>query len=157
MLRAIAYSIVRNKEDADDVMQTVMMRLIEKKDRLDTIASPMAFLRTCVRNEAVSLWRHHQIAAVPVGDELDSHASPSHDPDIERVENLIYIKAYIKKQPKEVQDAFISYVLDGCKIVDLAKELGMPAHKLERIFSKIKIEIRRKPGVRLTTIIIVIC
>ena len=138
-------------------MQTVMMKLIEKKDRLDTIVSPMAFLRACVRNEAVSLWRHHQIAAVPVGDELDSHASPSHDPDIERVENLIYIKAYIKRQPKEVQDAFISYVLDGCKIVDLAKELGMPAYKLERIFSKIKIEIRRKPGVRLTTIIIVIC
>lgn len=156
-LRAIAYNIVKNKDDADDIMQSVMIKLVEKQNDLHLITSPRAFLRRCIRNEAVSLWRHKKIAAVPVGDDIIAIVPSHDDPNLERVENLAYIKIYLKKQPEEIQEAFISYVLDGYKIVDLARELGMPPERLERIFRKIRIEMCKKPGVRLTTFIIVIC
>lgn len=157
LLRAIAYNIVKNKHDADDIMQTVMMKLIEKQDILDQIVSPHAFLRRCIRNEAVSLYRHKQIAAIPVGDDIVSISPSYDDPAFDRVEGLAYIKIYVKKHPEEIQEAFVSYVLDGYKIVDLAKELDMSPEKLERIFRKIRIDICRKPGVRSTMYIIVIC
>lgn len=156
-LRAIAYNILKNKDDADDIMQSVMIKLVEKQNDLHRVTSPRAFLRRCIRNEAVSLWRHKKIAAVPVGDDIISIVPTHDDPDLERVENLAYIKIYIKKQPEEIQEAFISYVLDGYKIVDLAQELGMPPQRLERIFRRVRVEMCKKPGVRLTTFIIVIC
>lgn len=157
MLRAIAYNIVRDKNDADDVMQSVMMKLVEKQNSLEQITSPHAFLRRCIRNEAVSLWRHKNIIAVPVGDDIIPLMSSYKDPNLEHVDNLAYIKVYVKKYPEEIQEAFISYVIDGYKIIDLARELNMSPEKLERIFRKIKIEIRKKPGARFTTIIFVIC
>lgn len=154
-LRAIAYNIVRNRDDADDVMQSVMIKLVEKREELDHVASPQGFLRRCIRNEAVSLLRHRQLAALPIGGDAVSDMSPQSDANLERIENLAYIKTYIKKQPEEIQEAFISYVLDGYKIVDLAEELGMPPKRLERRFRRIIADIRRAPGVRFTVFFII--
>lgn len=157
MLRSVAYGIVHNRDDADDIMQSVMLKLVEKPEAWNNVAVPIAFLRRCVRNEAISLWRHKKIAAIPTGDDIHDQLPLYTEAEYERIENLIYIKAYMKDQPQQIQDAFIAYVIDGYKIVDLAKELNMDSKALERTFRNIKVKIVRKRGVLFTGIIIVIC
>ena len=156
-LRAVAYSIVCNGEDADDVMQTVMLRLVERPKLLKDINAPKAFLKTCIRNEAITLWRKKRIVAVPIGEDIEDVMPSYQDTGYDRQEGLLYIKAYIKKLPPEIQEAFIAHVLDGHKIVDLAKQLGMKPDALERKFRQIKLEIRQTPGSLFTMVIFIIC
>lgn len=142
-LRAIAYSILNNSQDADDVMQTVMLKLVERPELLANVVTPKPFLRRCIRNEAIDIWRKKKIAAVPIDFEIPENLAAYKEDRYDRTENEIYVKTYIRSLPPEIQEAFISYVIDGYKIVDLAKELGMQPDALERRFSRIKADMRK--------------
>ena len=62
--RAIAYNVLSNRQDADDVMQRVMIKLLEKPDILQKVERPKPFLSRCVRNEAVSLLRKNRSSPI---------------------------------------------------------------------------------------------
>lgn len=51
--RAIAYNVLANRQDAEDVMQRVMIRLLERPEILQKVERPKPFLSRCVRNEAI--------------------------------------------------------------------------------------------------------
>lgn len=155
-LRSIAYSILCNHEDADDTMQSVITRLIERTDVVEEVQAPLAFLRRCVRNEAISMYRKKKIVSViPLDAEAENELFTYSDPSFDKKESLLFIKAYIKKQPDYIQEAFIAYVLDGERIVDIASRLNMHPDSLERRFRQIKLEIRQSKGSIFTMTIIV--
>lgn len=155
-LRAIAYSVVCNGEDADDIMQAVMTRLVERPEVVREVQAPLPFLRRCIRNEAISLYRKKKLAAIPFADEEQGGTFAFSDPGFDEYESLLYIKAYIKKQPDYVQQAFIEHVLDGEKIADIARRLGMKPDALERRFRQIKREIRQSKGALFTMAVLML-
>ncbi len=153
-LRAIAYSVVCNREDADDIMQAVITRLVERPEVAREIQSPLPFLRRCIRNEAISLYRKKKIAAIPLEDEGENGAFTYRDPGFDQKEGILFLRAYIKQQPEYMQQAFIAYILDGEKIVDIARNLEMKPDALERKFRQIKAEIRRAKGALFTMVLL---
>lgn len=155
-LRALAYSVVCNPEDADDIMQSVITRLIERADLADQVQAPLPFLRRCVRNEAISMYRKKKINLVPMNEDSENEQFAYSDPSFDEKESLLYIREYIKKQPGYIQEAFIAYVIDGERIIDIAYRLNMHPDSLVRRFRQIKVEIRQAKGSLFTMMIIVI-
>jgi len=146
--RAIAYNVLSNRQDADDVMQRVMIKLLEKPDILQKVERPKPFLSKCVRNEAVSLLRKNRSSPIPMGNDLLDHSSYIYyEEEFDRTLNYMSIKIYIKKLPPEIQEAFISHVLDGYTIKELAHALGMNPSTLNTQFQRIKIKLNKLQGV----------
>lgn len=156
-LRALAYCILNNSQDADDVMQAVMLRLVEKPDMVSTVTTPKPFIRRCIRNEAIDRLRKKKTAAVPMDVNAHENQAVYIDGGYGRTESILYVKTYIRRLPPDIQEAFISHVIDGYRITDLAKELGMQPAALEKRFRRIKTDIRNRPGSLFTMIIFVIC
>ena len=50
-LRAYAYSVVRNADDADDVVQEVAVRIIRAAEAGTEVQNPKAFLFRCEREK----------------------------------------------------------------------------------------------------------
>ena len=56
-LHSYAYSLAESREDADDILGDVLVRLARQGKRLRRVRSPKAYLFTAVRNAARSLGR----------------------------------------------------------------------------------------------------
>ena len=146
--RAIAYNVLCNRQDADDVMQRVMIRLLERPDILQKVERPKPFLSKCVRNEAISLLRKNRASPFPTGEDLLGHPSfVYHEKEYDRTLDRLSVKIYIQKMPPEIQEAFISHVLDGYTIKELAHALGMNPSTLNTQFQRIKIKLNKLQGV----------
>ncbi|NJO25615.1 MAG: hypothetical protein HC867_07425 [Bacteroidia bacterium] len=53
-LLQFANSILRSEEDAKEVVSDVFMRLWEKRSQYHSIESPLLYLYTCVKNQALA-------------------------------------------------------------------------------------------------------
>ena len=145
--RAIAYNVLCNRQDAEDVMQRVMIKLLEKPDILQKVERPKPFLSKCVRNEAISLLRKNRASPFPTGEDLLGHPSfVYHEKEYDRTLDRLSVKIYIQKMPPEIQEAFISHVLDGYTVKELARELDIKPSVLHNWFRKIKFKLRKLPG-----------
>jgi RNA polymerase sigma-70 factor (ECF subfamily) len=56
-LLRIAFRIVGNIEDAEEVRQVVLLKLIEKQERISEVSNLDGWIRTCVVHEAISWLR----------------------------------------------------------------------------------------------------
>ncbi|MCC7481767.1 MAG: sigma-70 family RNA polymerase sigma factor [Hyphomicrobiales bacterium] len=67
MLLTQAYRIVRNAQDAEEVVQTVMMRMWMRKGKLPLIENVERYLVTSVRNQARNMVRPNTTRIMRVG------------------------------------------------------------------------------------------
>lgn len=141
-LTALARSIVADASEAEDVMQDVMVGILESPEKLDGVKNPRAFLRTCVRNEAIDHVRALSRTA-PTPDELLSDIRTNVPEDeYKEIEALMWIRSYIESLPAEMREAFVRYAVDGHKIADIAKDMGIPASTLRKRFDLVKKRMR---------------
>ncbi len=80
LLLSQAYRIVRNAQDAEEVVQTVMMRLWMRREQLPLIGNIECYLITSVRNQARNLIRPSTARMMRVGFDTilaNEPASPS--------------------------------------------------------------------------------
>ena len=54
-----AYSIVNNKEDADDITQNTFIKLMKNIDAIDDNSSLKALLSKIAKNEAIDVYRRN--------------------------------------------------------------------------------------------------
>ena len=150
--RAIAYNVLGNRQDAEDVMQRVMIRLLERPEILQKVERPKPFLSRCVRNEAISLLRKKRSSpipiVIPIVEDMAGHSSfVYHEKGYDRTLDRLSVKIYIQKMPPEIQEAFISHVLDGYTVKELARELDMKPSVLNNWFRKIKFKLNKLQGI----------
>lgn len=149
-LRAAAFAVVGTAEEAEDVVQTVMTRFLTEPERCRSVGKTLPFLRACVRNEAVDYVRKQGRAVPTVAEAMNHRSSPAAEAELKEIENLLWVRSYVEKLSPEVREAFIRYVIDGCSMTALAKELGMSIPMLQKQFALIKKKIRRDRNILFT-------
>ncbi len=141
-LTALARSIVVDAAEAEDVLQDVMVRLLEAPEKLEGVNDPHAFLRTCVRNEAVDHVRRLSCSA-PADDELLAGIkSTVSEEEYKEIEALMWIRSYIKTLPDDTREAFVRWAVDGQKLPDIARDMGIPVSTLRKRFDVIRKRMR---------------
>lgn len=142
-LFALAVSIVREPAEAEDVLQDVIIKLLSDTVNIPEVRQPLAFLRSCVRNEAIDHVRSLGRAGPTPDEILAAVRDGSSEEEYKRVESMMWLRSYIEDQPEDMQRAFAAYVIDGCTITQIAKDMGLQPDTLRKRFDVIKAKIRK--------------
>jgi RNA polymerase sigma-70 factor (ECF subfamily) len=120
-----AYRVTGSSQDAEDVLQTVFLRLL-RREALDLSPSPGAYLHRAAVNASLDLMRvRGRSSSIPI-DELDvptDDATPDRRQQ-DRETRLQLRQAILALSPKSAE-IFSLRFLEGLSNRDIAKTLGM--------------------------------
>ena len=126
----LALSIVKNRQDAEDVMQEVYVRLWQGAYRPE--GKPMAWLLTVTRNLALDCLRRHHENALPPG-MLDNRPGAAVCGALEpgwgsavTVEDRLLLETLLDSLSEEERQIVVLHALWGLKHRETAAQLGLP-------------------------------
>ena len=142
LLYSQALRVLRHREDAEDVVQAVMLKLTKKIDILRGLERNKlaSYLVITVRNTAINLYKQRQTrtaheAAVPLhiipGDEAASPEAQALSRDA-----VEQVKAAIRSLPPRERDAMLLRYVQGLGDQEVADALGIQAVSARALLSR---------------------
>jgi len=133
-LMGFARKILGNEEDAREVVQSVFIKLWEKRDQIDLSTSMKSYLFTSVHNRSLNVIRDRKKFSDselpdPAG-EWDVSAQ------IESMELEGKIRAALDELPEKCREVFMLNRFEGLKYLEIAERLGISAKTVENQMSK---------------------
>ncbi|HEY2383607.1 MAG TPA: sigma-70 family RNA polymerase sigma factor [Terriglobia bacterium] len=119
-----AYSVTGSVEDAEDVVQTIFLRLLRRAFPPDLKKNPRAYLYRAAFNAALSVLRARRRQPVVTNDveRLRAAAAVSEDAVIEDLHRQLYA-AIAELHPRSAQILILRYV-HNFNLSDIAKTVG---------------------------------
>ena len=149
-LRAYAYSIVHNEEDANDIVQELAVRIIRAMDAGMEIKYPKTFLFRCTRNLSIDLKRKKR--ETPQPDETFDLVFRQEEAGFAETDVNLSLERYINAWPQEMKDAFIRHYFEFEPIKSIAEEMNMDPAVLRKRFQRMREQIPK--SIFLTTMIL---
>jgi len=148
---AVALSVTKSHEDAEDAAQEAFVVALE---RLDDCRSPEKFggwLLTIVRNRARNLLRRETIRATDPVPETASTGRPGPDREAETAELRSLLRDAIGELPEAQRVVLVLHDLEGWKHREIAEHLGLPAGTVRSHLHHARRGLRRLLGATLET------
>jgi RNA polymerase sigma-70 factor (ECF subfamily) len=119
-----AYRITGNAGDAEDVLQTVFLRLVRRGRNADALDNPESYLRRAAINAALDVIRSRQADhTVPLPEEATDLMPPAPaQPDVALRQALARALAQLKPRPAEI---FALRFIEGLSNQQIAQTLGI--------------------------------
>lgn len=139
----IAYCIVANQPDAEDIVQDCILKLWDKRRQLSSIDDLNRYCCTMVRNQAIDHLRRHN--ASDFQDELtlsnmaDSTSSDSH---MLHAETSQQVKVMIRTLPNESRKVFCLRVFSECSIDDIEQATGLSSSNIRTMLCRARKKLR---------------
>ena len=136
------FRITGNLMDAEDVLQTVFLRILSRRDRPDTAHLPEAYFRRAAANAAVDLLRRRATHAESQLDETSPHAA---------FESPAFLKERLRRaiaalEPGDAEMFLLRYV-EGLSNGELAEMYDLEKNnigvRLHRIRQTLQAEMNR--------------
>ena len=105
-LHAYAYTMLRDEQLAEDIVQGMFMKLWEKKDTIQIEKSLASYLYRAVHNDSLNYLKHLKVKAAHLAHEARSTGSYNNAPD-----NVSY------KQLEERLELALKELPEGCRTV----------------------------------------
>lgn len=145
-----AFTILKNADEAKDVVQAVFLNLWEKRASLNITTSSKAYLFRSVYNESLNylkkqevLQKHHHLSSSmgPLEQEQRPFAFEDELFLKQKIENVL------QELPPQCRDVFIKSRAEQKKYSEIASELGIAVKTVEAHMSKALKLIRKIVGV----------
>lgn len=133
-----AYRITGNAADAEDVLQTVFLRLLRKPEQFEAMQNPESYLRRAAMNAALDIVRARPPIHLTVIPELPSRAAHTDD-ELRKV--LARALAQLKARPAEV---FTLRFLEGLSNREIAQSLGISQVLVAVIVHRTRQQLRKE-------------
>ena len=130
--------MLKNKMDADDVTQEVMIRIWQNIDRFNILAAKTWIMKTtnnlCIdylRKRSIALGREVEIDEV--FEDTYSNNNRSDDPYLSTHIKIMAskVKEAIQRLPGNLRSVFVLYEVQGFKYSEISKMLGMPLNTVK--------------------------
>lgn len=132
-----AFSIMRNEQDAEDIVQEAFMKLWNKRDELEHVTNDEAYCITLVKNLCLDTMRasHANLDAGPP-DLMPLMADTSPENDVEQMQQTAMLRECIDQLP-EMQRTIITRrdILDH-EFADIAHDTGCTEANVRVILSR---------------------
>jgi RNA polymerase sigma-70 factor (ECF subfamily) len=146
-----AYRITGNAADAEDVSQTVFLRLFRRADSPDALENRVlqneeSYLRRAAINAALDVIRARQAdrtVELPAEELPDLPAEPAHDDPRELRQALGRALAQLKPRPAEI---FALRFLEGFSNPEIARMLGISQVLVAVIVHRTRQQLRKELG-----------
>lgn len=130
--------MLKNKMDADDVTQEVMIRIWKNMDNFNILAAKTWIMKTtnnlCIdylRKRAVSMGRSLEIDEV-FEDSYSQNKSSDNPYIITHFRMMASkVKEAIENLPEKLRSVFVLYEMQGFKYGEIAKTLDMPVNSVK--------------------------
>jgi RNA polymerase sigma-70 factor (ECF subfamily) len=119
----IAYSLLRNPHDAEDVTQEVFLRVMRYRYRLAFVRNERTFLGSMARRAALDL-RKKRKECISTEDMAEPSVAPQ---DHVRKQELTMLRMLIESLPAELREALELSQVEGLTSEEIARILGIPA------------------------------
>lgn len=116
-----AVALTRNQHDAEDCVQTALVRVAREPGLLGTVACPWAYLLRMVRNEALALGRRKR-PQVGRSDLTDLVTFRRVD-ELEREETHREVWAALRKLPREQAEVVVLKIWEGLTFAEIGQIL----------------------------------
>ncbi len=141
---ATAYRITGNAGDAEDVLQTVFLRLLRRGHSADPLENPESYLRRAAINAALDVIRSRQAdQTVPLPEEPSDlmPAAPEHSDSSGLRQALSRAIAELKPRPAEI---FALRFLEGLSNQEIAEALGISQVRVAVIVHRTRMQLRKQ-------------
>lgn len=151
---AAAYRVTGSAQDAEDVLQTVFLRLLKRQDTLDLSPSPGAYLHRAAVNASLDLIRSKARSSSQPLDDLTVPPTEAESQSPERAQHDRELRRSLRQAitgltPKSAE-IFVLRFFEGVGNKDIADQLGMTQAAvgvaLHRARNQVKEEIRSFVG-----------
>jgi RNA polymerase sigma-70 factor (ECF subfamily) len=123
-----AFRITGNAQDAEDVLQTVFLRLARHGERAVTLANPSSYLYRAAINAALDLLRaRRERSSVALEEAHGTPDRPAGRPDQvhEAAELRAWLRQAIAGLPQRAAEVFALHHLEGLENKEIARALGL--------------------------------
>jgi RNA polymerase sigma-70 factor (ECF subfamily) len=135
-LVAVADSMLRERESAEDVVQDVMAELWRRRESIFFETSLRAYLFRAVRNRALNHIRHQRIAPRAEPDAALQIPVPAADRETLETEMQTALRAAVGQLPPRCREVFEMSRVHGLKYAEIAQSLDISVKTVEAQMGK---------------------
>lgn len=143
-LYRVAYVLLNNAADAEDILQDTYHKLWNKRDELSNIGQPEAFCITLVRNLCIDFLRSPRRRTDDETDDVLQKKTDHTTPESELVsnENLQYIENMIYRLPEKQRIVMQMRVYGECSSEEIQAATGESAANIRVLLSRARNTLR---------------
>lgn len=152
-LHRYAFSILKDEDDAKDILQIVFINIWERRETLQITSSTKAYLYRSVYNESLNYikkegvrLKHQEGASV-----LQESTQPTTDAQEDIIMWKQKVDSVLDQMPPQCRTVFVKSRTENKKYLEIADELGISVKTVEAHMSKALKIIRTIVGVFLIT------
>jgi RNA polymerase sigma-70 factor (ECF subfamily) len=148
MVFRAAYRVTGNASDAEDVLQTVFMRLLRRAPDAEAVGNMEGYLRRAAANAAVDLIRSRQAAQQVPLDDVASHLSGNASLAPDRVQRSAEIRHWLRgavaRLSPRAAEVFAMRFFEGLDNPTIAEALGTTAASVAVTLSRTRDRIQEE-------------
>ena len=139
-----AFRFLKNKEEAEDAVQEVFLKLWNRKDSLDEIKSVEALAITTIKNHCIDQLRKVRMMGI---DDMGPNVhyfinEPSPYEQLERTETSKILNTIIENLPEGYKEIIKKREIEGLSYEDIAKQTNQNISTLRVVLSRARGVIR---------------
>ena len=138
----VACRILKNRADAEDIVQDVFLKLLKKSDD-EAVENARAYILQTVRNEALMMLRKR--SREELRDEMPEEV-PGGEAETDSAENRVSILSALSALEPEERDIFTLHVNGELGFEEIAGILGMSISAVYRRYKKAIKKLRSRIG-----------
>ena len=144
VLYRMAFSLLKQSQDAEDAVQETYIKLWRMKDSLDSIRNSEAYSVTLVRNISLDLLRTQQRKGYPLSvDEVEIEDKQSTiDQQLEHRSHLHLIESWLNTLPHSQREVFVCRHQQGMSIREIAQQLDLSESNVKVILSRLRTQVK---------------
>lgn len=145
-LFAIAFNIVKNKQEAEDVVQEVFIKMWMMGNKLDDYRDAEALAVTMTKNRSIDVLRKQKYLSdeFSAADIRKPDSSPTPHDQVEISENEDIISRIINELPQNIRDLVQLREINGLSYEEISGQKGMNINNLRVVLSRARKMIREK-------------
>jgi RNA polymerase sigma-70 factor (ECF subfamily) len=145
-LYRVAYAILQNAEDAEDILQDAFCKLWDDREKLVEIKSPEAYSVTIIKNLCFDFLRSPKKTLYEQS--IEEYDCPDYSPDAET--EMVYretaekIKFIISRLPEKQQRILDLRAFAGCSLEEIEKITGESYENVRVLLSRARNTLKTK-------------
>ncbi len=145
----IAYILVENKEDAEDILQDVYFKLWTKRDELDVVKSPEAFCVTLVKNACLDFMRSasRSCDTVDASEANVLAAGTTPERETEMQDEIRQVQKLISRLPENQKQVLRLRSMDDCTMDEIEQITGLTAVNIRVLLTRARKTLREQIGI----------
>lgn len=140
----VAFRLLEDTADAEDLVQEAYMKLWDKRDSLLMVTNPEAFCVTLVKNMCFDLLRSGKYMAVRESVGLLEADTPVAADRLELRDEVRQVRQIIAGLPPNQQQVVTLHDVRGCSYEEIEQVLGLNATNVRVLLSRARKKIREE-------------